>query len=220
MAIAPTLTACTALATRYRRALRPSARKRPKAPTSTSASIPSERIGAGVVAVVPVVPVVPVAVVARVAQARPRIVVVIALDGASAAIAGRRGVRLAMGMGGVAILRAGQPWLLAGRDALHLLRDVDTLVLMGMSGGLLAEQQYAHACLDGLAPPVELRDAAHDLVTAGLRDGHRLLRPGSVLAQHRHDVPVDPHRREGEAGHQRGDDQQHDQQLGEEDSPS
>src|SRR5690348_7223601 len=195
MAMAPTLTACIALETRYRRALRPSARKRPRA----SASIPGERIGARVVAIVAVMA--GMAVRACVAHGALNVVVV-GLDGARAAVAGRRGVRLAVGMRRIAVLRAGQPWLLARGDALHLLRDVNALVLMGMPYDLLAEQQHPHARLDGLAPPVELRDAAHDLVAAGLRDGHRLLRPGGVLAQHRHDMPVGPDGRDGEAHHQ------------------
>src|SRR5690348_3728137 len=123
MAMAPTLTACIALETRYRRALRPSARKRPRA----SASIPGERIGARVVAIVAVMA--GMAVRACVAHGALNVVVV-GLDGARAAVAGRRGVRLAVGMRRIAVLRAGQPWLLARGDALHLLRDVNALVLM------------------------------------------------------------------------------------------
>src|SRR5690348_5602291 len=210
MAIAPTLTACIALETRYRRALRPSARKRPKA----SASIPGAGIG-GWISAVP-------AVLAGVALARWHAfavlpVLVVALDRARAAVTSRRGIRLTMGMRCVAVLWAGQPWLLARGDALHLLCDVNALVFAGPLRGLSAKQQHAHACLDGLAPAVELRDTAHDLVAARVRNGHRLLRPGGVLAQHRHDLPIGPDRGDGEADHQRGDDQQHDQELSEQD---
>src|SRR5579859_6494152 len=125
MLMAPTLTACITLEMRYRRALRPSARKRPKA----SASIPGKRIGASVLAVVAVV-----TVGACLAQGSLNIVVV-GLEGAGAAVAGRRGVRLALGVRRVAVLRAGQPWLLARGDALHLLRDMNALVLVGAPRG-------------------------------------------------------------------------------------